>query len=98
VIICDIIVHLLVIVKSKRIPSIFKDESTGIYICLWKFAVAVATYVSLLTTMPNISQLDNNANCISMATLTTLCIVDRLRLHQKQEINFIVSLTPTTPV
>jgi hypothetical protein len=32
--------------KSKRIPSIFKDESTGSCICLWKLAVAVATYVS----------------------------------------------------
>jgi hypothetical protein len=31
--------------KSKRIPSIFKDESTGSCICLWKLAVAVATYV-----------------------------------------------------
>jgi hypothetical protein len=34
------------IIKSKRIPSIFKDESTGSCICLWKLAVAVATYVS----------------------------------------------------
>jgi hypothetical protein len=33
--------------------------------------------------MPNISQLDNNANCISMATLNTLYIVDRLRLQQQ---------------
>jgi hypothetical protein len=33
--------------KSKRIPSIFKDESTGSCICLWKLAVAVATYVSI---------------------------------------------------
>jgi hypothetical protein len=31
--------------KRKRIPSIFKDESTGSCICLWKLAVAVATYV-----------------------------------------------------
>jgi hypothetical protein len=31
--------------KSKRIPSIFKDESIGSCICLWKLAVAVATYV-----------------------------------------------------
>jgi hypothetical protein len=27
-------------------PSIFKDESTGSCMCLWKYAVAVATYVS----------------------------------------------------
>jgi hypothetical protein len=33
--------------KSKRIPSIFKDESTGSCICLWKLAAAVATYVSI---------------------------------------------------
>jgi hypothetical protein len=33
--------------KSKRIPSIFKDESTGSCICLWKLAVAVATHVSI---------------------------------------------------
>jgi hypothetical protein len=33
--------------KKKRIPSIFKDESTGSCICLWKLAVAVATYVSI---------------------------------------------------
>jgi hypothetical protein len=33
--------------KSKRIPSIFKDESTRSCICLWKLAVAVATYVSI---------------------------------------------------
>jgi hypothetical protein len=33
--------------KSKRIPSIFKVESTGSCICLWKLAVAVATYVSI---------------------------------------------------
>jgi hypothetical protein len=33
--------------KSKRIPSIFKDESTGSCICLWKLAVSVATYVSI---------------------------------------------------
>jgi hypothetical protein len=72
------------LIKSKSIPSIFKDESTGSCICLWKLAVAVATYVSLLTTMPNISQLYNNANCTSMATLNTLCIADRLRLHQQQ--------------
>jgi hypothetical protein len=38
----------------------------------------------LLTTMQNISQLDKNANCVSMATLNTLCIVDRLHLHQQQ--------------
>jgi hypothetical protein len=34
-------------IKSKRIPSIFKYESTGSCICLWKLAVAVATYVSI---------------------------------------------------
>jgi hypothetical protein len=72
------------VIKSKRIPSIFKVKSTGSCICLWKLAVAVATYVSLLTTMQNISQLDNNANCISMAALNTLCIVDRLLLHSQQ--------------
>jgi hypothetical protein len=33
--------------KSKRIPSIFKDENTGSCIYLWKLAVAVATYVSI---------------------------------------------------
>jgi hypothetical protein len=33
--------------KSKRIPSIFKDESTRSCICLWKLAVAIATYVSV---------------------------------------------------
>jgi hypothetical protein len=33
--------------KSKRIPSIFKDECTGSCICLWKLTVAVATYVSI---------------------------------------------------
>jgi hypothetical protein len=33
--------------KSKRIPSIFKDESTRSCICLWQLAVAVATYVSI---------------------------------------------------
>jgi hypothetical protein len=33
--------------KSKRIPSIFKDESTRSCICFWKLAVAVATYVSI---------------------------------------------------
>jgi hypothetical protein len=33
--------------KDKRIPSIFKDESTGSCICLWKLAAAVATYVSI---------------------------------------------------
>jgi hypothetical protein len=33
--------------KDKRMPSIFKDESTGSCICLWKLAVAVATYVSI---------------------------------------------------
>jgi hypothetical protein len=33
--------------KIKRITSIFKDESTGSCICLWKLAVAVATYVSI---------------------------------------------------
>jgi hypothetical protein len=35
------------LLKSKRIPSIFKDESAGSCICLWKLAVAVATYVSV---------------------------------------------------
>jgi hypothetical protein len=35
------------VLKSKRIPSIFKDVSTGSCICLWKLAVAVATYVSI---------------------------------------------------
>jgi hypothetical protein len=35
------------IIKSKRAPSIFKDESTRSCICLWKLAVAVATYVSI---------------------------------------------------
>jgi hypothetical protein len=33
--------------KNKDIPSIFQDESTGSCICLWKLAVAVATYVSV---------------------------------------------------
>jgi hypothetical protein len=33
--------------KKLRIPSIFKDESTGSCICLWKLAVAVATYISI---------------------------------------------------
>jgi hypothetical protein len=33
--------------NSKYIPSIFKDESTGSCVCLWKLAVAVATYVSI---------------------------------------------------
>jgi hypothetical protein len=33
--------------KSKRILSIFNDESTESFICLWKLAVAVATYVSI---------------------------------------------------
>jgi hypothetical protein len=33
--------------QIKRIPSIFKDESTGSCICMWKLAVAVATYVSI---------------------------------------------------
>jgi hypothetical protein len=33
--------------KKLRIPSIFKDESTGSCICLWKLAVAIATYVSI---------------------------------------------------
>jgi hypothetical protein len=33
--------------KDKRIPSIFKGERTGLCICLWKLAVAVATYVSI---------------------------------------------------
>jgi hypothetical protein len=33
--------------ESKCIPSIFKDKSTGSCICLWKLAVAVATYVSV---------------------------------------------------
>jgi hypothetical protein len=37
----------MAIPKSKHIPSIFKDESTGSCICLWKLAVAVATYVSI---------------------------------------------------
>jgi hypothetical protein len=33
--------------KDKCIPSIFKDESTGSCIFLWKLAVAVTTYVSI---------------------------------------------------
>jgi hypothetical protein len=33
--------------KKQRLPSIFKDESTGSCIRLWKLAVAVATYVSI---------------------------------------------------
>jgi DNA invertase Pin-like site-specific DNA recombinase len=33
--------------KKKDIPSIFKDESAGSCKCLWKLAVAVATYVSI---------------------------------------------------
>jgi hypothetical protein len=33
--------------KKKCIPSIFKDESTGSCIYLWKLGVAVATYVSI---------------------------------------------------
>jgi hypothetical protein len=33
--------------KGLRIPSIFKDESTGLCVCFWKLAVAVATYVSI---------------------------------------------------
>jgi hypothetical protein len=33
--------------EKERIPSIFKDESTGSCICLCKLAVAVATYVSI---------------------------------------------------
>jgi hypothetical protein len=33
--------------KSKRIPFIFNDESTGSCMCLWKLAVAVATDVSI---------------------------------------------------
>jgi hypothetical protein len=33
--------------KNKRIPSICKDEGTRSCICLWKLAVAVATYVSI---------------------------------------------------
>jgi hypothetical protein len=33
------------VLKKKSIPSIFKDESTGSCIYLWKLAVAVATYV-----------------------------------------------------
>jgi hypothetical protein len=36
-----------ILTKSKRVPSIFKDESTGSCICLWKLTVAVATYVSI---------------------------------------------------
>jgi hypothetical protein len=41
--------HFTCIKKSKRMPSIFKGESTGSCICLWKLAVAVATYVSICT-------------------------------------------------
>jgi hypothetical protein len=37
----------LIIIIKLRIPSILKDESTGSCICLWKLAVAVATYVSI---------------------------------------------------
>jgi hypothetical protein len=33
--------------KKECIPSIFKDESTGSCMCLWKLAVAVTTYVSI---------------------------------------------------
>jgi hypothetical protein len=36
-------VHIYTQNKSKRIPSIFNDESTESFICLWKLAVAVAT-------------------------------------------------------
>jgi hypothetical protein len=41
------IIIIIIIIIKERIPSIFKDESTGSYICLWKLAVAVATYVSI---------------------------------------------------
>jgi hypothetical protein len=33
--------------EKESIPFIFNDESTGSCICLWKLAVAVATYVSI---------------------------------------------------
>jgi hypothetical protein len=33
--------------KIEILPSIFKDKSTGSHICLWKPAVAIATYVSI---------------------------------------------------
>jgi hypothetical protein len=39
--------HIARNLKKKRIPSIFKDESTGSCICPWKLAVAVATYISI---------------------------------------------------
>jgi hypothetical protein len=32
---------------NKKVKYIFKDESTQSCICLWKLAVAVATYVSI---------------------------------------------------
>jgi hypothetical protein len=45
------ICHLLALLGAHPIFHIsrikVKDESTGSYICLWKLAVAVATYVSI---------------------------------------------------
>jgi hypothetical protein len=44
---CVVASKLLAEIQMKGIPSIFKDESTGSCICLWKLAVAAATYVSI---------------------------------------------------
>jgi hypothetical protein len=60
-------------IKSKRIPSIFKDESTGSCICLWKLAVAVATYVSIRIGHTCNTMRMRHDTIIKCATLDSFC-------------------------
>jgi hypothetical protein len=68
--------------KSKRIPSIFKDESTGSCICLWKLAVAVANLRFIVNNYAK--YFAARQQCKLYFHGNTLCTVDRLRLHQQQ--------------
>jgi hypothetical protein len=99
--------------NNKCIPSIFKDESTGscnmsLEACCCSSNLRFSCQITktqthnterlLLTTMPNTSQLDNNTNCISMATLKTLCVHCRQATSTTTTINkvYCFPAPPTT--